>query len=154
MATVYSVQKTKWDQTTPALKIKTTEIAGRVRIAYGEYEASALTAGDVIEMFNLPSGARVIEGTLFNDALGASTTLAVGHAAYSNADGTAVPLDADEFSAAASSATAGARAIANTLALGAGTVIDADENGYPVTVTLAGAAATGTIVLIMKYVVD
>ena len=37
MATVYSIQKTKWDQSTPKVSIKTNEKAGRIRMAYGEY---------------------------------------------------------------------------------------------------------------------
>ena len=37
MATVYSVQKTVWDQTQPSKKNKPNELAGRVRIAYAPY---------------------------------------------------------------------------------------------------------------------
>ena len=154
MATVYSVQKTAWDQTQPSKKIKPSETGGRIRVAYALYEASSLADGSVIEMFNLPNGARVLEGTLTHDALGGSTTLAVGHAAYSNADGTAVVLDADEFFAAAGSNSITTVAGAVTSALGRNTVIDADATGYPVTVTLAGAAGNGTVELQMYYVVD
>ena len=154
MATVYSVQKTKWSQNNPTERVNTNEQAGRIRIAYALYEASSLSADDVIEMFNLPNGARVLEGTLTHDALGSSSTLSVGHAAYANADGTAVALDADEFFAAAASTSITTVAVAATSALGRNTVIDADGDGYPVTVTLAGAAGTGTIELQMYYVVD
>ena len=35
-----------------------------------------LSAGDVIEMFVLPDGARIISGSLAHDTLGSSTTLA------------------------------------------------------------------------------
>jgi|15BtaG_2_1085339.scaffolds.fasta_scaffold51125_2 hypothetical protein len=154
MATVYSVQKTKWNQNVPSDKIKPNETGGRVRIAYALYEASSLSAGDVIEMFNLPSGARILEGTLTHDAMGSSTTLAVGHAAYKNADSTVVALDADEFFAAAASTSITTVAVAVTSALGRNTVVDADGDGYPVTVTLAGATGTGTVELQMLYVVD
>ena len=153
MATVYSVQKTVWDQTQPSKKNKPNELAGRVRIAYALYEASSLASGDVIEMFNLPDGARVLEGTLTHDAMASSTTLSVGHAAYNNAAGTAVVLDADEFFAAAAS-TAITTAVAATSALGRNSVIDADYSGYPVTVTMGGAAGTGTVELQMLYVID
>lgn len=152
MATVYSVQKTKWDQTSPAQNIKPNEMGGRVRIAYASYEASAEQSD--IEMFNLPNGARVLSGELVHDALGASTTLSVGHAAYNNADGTAVALDVDEFKAAAASTSITTVDIAATSALGKNTVIDCDDTGYPVTVSLAGANGTGTIELTMYYVVD
>jgi hypothetical protein len=153
MATVFSTQRTN-ARAVPSTKNKANELGGRVRIAHGVYEASSLSAGDVIEMFVLPDGARIISGSLAHDALGNSTTLAVGHGAYNNAAGTAVALDADEFKAAASSASAGKADIAATLALGSGIEIDADQDGYPVTVTLAGASATGTIELTMLYALD
>ena len=154
MATVYSVQKTAWDQTQPSKKIKPNESGGRIRVAYAIYTASSLAAGSVIEMFNLPNGARVLEGTLTHDAMGGSTTLSVGHAAYNNADGTAVALDADEFFAAAASTSITTVAVAATSALGRNSVLDADATGYPVTITMGGAAGTGTVELQMYYVVD
>lgn len=75
MATVYSSQKTDWDQSLPSVNIDTREQKGRVRIAFASYEASALQIGDVIEWFNLPNDARILGGRLYYDALGASTTL-------------------------------------------------------------------------------
>ena len=81
MATVYSTQRTN-ALANPVVNNKTNEIGGRVRIAHGVYEASSLASGDVIEMFKLPNGARIISGSLAHDALGSSTTLSVGHAAY------------------------------------------------------------------------
>ena len=101
MATVYSAQKTSWSQNNPTDKIKTNELAGRVRIAYATYEASALSIGDVVEMFNLPNGARIVSGSIAHDALGSSTTLAVGYAAHTNAAGTAVSAAAAAYKAAA-----------------------------------------------------
>ena len=154
MATVYSVQKTSWDQTTPSKKIKPNESGGRVRVEYALYEAASLASGDVIEMFNLPDGARVLEGTLTHDAMASSTTLSVGHGAYTNAAGTAVVLDADEFFAAAASTAITTVAVAVTSALGRNSVIDANYAGYPVTVTMGGAAGTGTVELQILYVVD
>ena len=154
MATVYSVQKTKWNQNVPSEKIDTTELAGRVRVAHAEYEASSLASGDVIEMFNLPNGARIVSGRLAHDALGSSTTLSVGYAAHNNAAGTAVSASAAAYKAAASSASAGAANVANTIALGENSVVDADKDGLPVTVTMGGAAGTNTIQLTMFYVLD
>jgi hypothetical protein len=153
MATVYSTQRTN-SRATPVVMNKTNEMGGRVRVAHGVYEASALAADDVIEMFRLPDGARILTGSLAHDALGASTQLSVGYGAYANANGTTVALDAGAFKAAASSASAAKADIAATLALGSGIEIDADDEGYPVTVTLTGAAATGTIELTVLYVVD
>ena len=93
MGTVYSVQKTKWDQNDPSEMIKPNETGGRVRVAYGLYEASSLAADEVIEMFNLPNGARILSGELVHDALGSSTTLSVGHAAYTSSADATVALD-------------------------------------------------------------
>ena len=154
MATVYSVQKTKWDQNVPSQKIDTTELAGRVRVAFAEYEAASLAINDVVEMFNLPNGARIVSGRLAHDALNSSTQLSVGYAAHTNSAGSTVALDADAYKAAASSASASAANVANTIALGENSIVDANKDGLPVSITLTGAVASGTIQLTMFYVVD
>jgi len=154
MATVYSVQKTKWNQNVPSEKIETTELAGRVRVAFAEYEAASLAINDVIQMFNLPNGARIVSGRLAHDALNSSTQLSVGYAAHTSSAGSTVALDADAYKAAASSASASAANVANTIALGENSVVDANKDGLPVSVTLTGAVASGTIQLTMFYVVD
>lgn len=153
MATTYSAQKTKWDQDLPTTRIKPNELGGRVRIAYASYEAAAVAVG-TIEMFNLPNGARILSGEVVHDALGASTTVSVGHEAYNTSAGVAVVADVDEFKAAAASTSIATVAIAATSALGRNTVVDADKDGITITVVTAGAAATGTIELTMMYVVD
>jgi len=154
MATVYSIQKTKWDQNVPSEKIETTELAGRVRVAFAEYEAASLAVNDVIQMFNLPNGARIVSGRLAHDALNSSTQLSVGYAAHTNSAGSTVALDADAYKAAASSASASAANVANTIALGENSIVDANKDGLPVSITLTGAVASGTIQLTMFYVVD
>ena len=154
MATVYSVQKTKWDQNVPSQKIDTTELAGRVRVAFAEYEAASLAINDVIQMFNLPNGARIVSGRLAHDALNSSTQLSVGYAAHTSSAGSTVALDADAYKAAASSASASAANVANTIALGENSIVDANKDGLPVSITLTGAIASGTIQLTMFYVVD
>jgi len=154
MATVYSIQKTKWDQNVPSEKIETTELAGRVRVAFAEYEAASLAINDVIQMFNLPNGARIVSGRLAHDALNSSTQLSVGYAAHTNSAGSTVALDADAYKAAASSASASAANVANTIALGENSIVDANKDGLPVSITLTGAVASGTIQLTMFYVVD
>ena len=154
MATVYSIQKTKWDQNVPSEKIDTTELSGRVRVAHAEYEASSLASGDVIQMFNLPNGSRIISGRLAHDALGSSTTLSVGYAAHNNAAGTAVSAAAAAYKAAAASTSAQKVDILATIALGSGTETDTNEDGVAVTATMGGAAGTGTIEVTIKYVVD
>ena len=75
MATVYSTQRTTLTQDDPSDFVKANELSGEVRVAHGTYEASSLASGDVIEMFALPDGARILQGQLAHDALGSSTTL-------------------------------------------------------------------------------
>lgn len=153
MATVYSTQRTN-SRAIPVVMNKANELAGRVRVAHGTYEASALASGDVIEMFVLPDGARILQGSLAHDALGASTTLSVGYAAHTNAAGTAVAASAAAYKAAAASTSAQKVDILATLALGSGTEIDANEDGVAVTATMGGAAGTGSIEVTILYVVD
>jgi hypothetical protein len=146
-----SIQQAKIDST-PSQKVKTNELSGRVRIAFAEYEASAEQS--TIHMFSIPNGARLLSGTVAYDALGSSTTISVGYAAHTKADGTTQALDVDEYKAAAASTSAESVAVLDTIALGKNTVTDADKDGVPVTVTLAGANGTGTIQLQMLYVID
>ena len=153
MATVYSAQRTN-SRATPVVMNKANEMSGRIRVAHGTYEASSLASGDVIEMFIMPDGARLLEGSLAHDALGSSTTLSVGYAAHTNAAGTAVSAAAAAYKAAAASTSAQKVDIIATLALGSGTELDANEDGVPVTVTMGGAAGTGTVELTIKYVLD
>jgi hypothetical protein len=146
-----SIQYTKI-VSVPSEKVDTNELSGRVRIAFAEYEASAEQS--TVTMFTIPNGARILSGSVSYDALGASTTIAVGHGGYTNPSGTAVALDVDEYKAAAASTSAETVVSADTMALGRNSVVDADEDGIPVTVTLAGADGTGTIQLQMLYVKD
>ena len=83
-----------------------------------------------------------------------STTLSVGYAAHTSSAGAAVSLSAAAYKAAGSSASATAANVANTIALGENSIVDANKDGLPVSVTLGGASADGTIQLTMMYVVD
>ena len=137
---------------TPSEKLDTNELHGRVRVAYADFTADA--AQETINMFKLPDGARIIGGRVNHANLGTSTTLSIGHAAYVNAAGTTVAADVDAYKAAAASTTATSSDALVTMALGKNAVVDANEDGLPVTVTLAGANGTGTIQLQMFYVLD
>jgi hypothetical protein len=145
-----SVQFTKTVDT-PSVKLSTTELHGRVRVAYADFTAAG--AQETINMFRLPDGARIIGGRVNHAALGSSTTLSIGHAAYVNAAGTTVALDVDEYKAAAASTSLTSFNIAATTALGENSVVDAPE-GLVVTATTAGANATGLITVQMTYVLD
>jgi hypothetical protein len=63
MATVYSAQRTN-ALAIPSVNNKANELGGRIRVAHGTYEAASLAADSVIEMFILPDGARLLEGSL------------------------------------------------------------------------------------------
>ena len=154
MATLYSTQKTKWSQNVPSEKIDTNETGGRIRIAFADVTLASAAIADVVQMVNLPNGARLIDGYLTNAALGSSTTLSVGYAAYKNAAGTTVALSAAAYLAATSTSSAARTDILATIALGAGSVVDANEDGLPITITVGGAAATGVVQVAIRYVVD
>ena len=132
-------------------KISTTELHGRVRVAYADFTAAG--AQETINMFKLPDGARIIGGRVNHAALGSGTTLSIGHAAYTQADGTAVSADVDEYKAAAASTSLTSFNIANTTALGENSLVDAPD-GLIVTATTAGNDATGLITVQMTYVLD
>ena len=136
---------------TPSVKLDTNELHGRVRVAYADFTAAG--AQETISMFKLPNGARIIGGRVNHAALGSSTTLSIGHAAYDNAAGTTVAADVDEYKAAAASTSVSAFNIAATTALGENSVVDA-PNGLVVTATTAGGDATGLIEVQMTYVLD
>ena len=137
---------------TPSVKLATNELTGRVRVAFAEYEAAGEQG--TINMFVLPNGARIVRSRQAHDALGSSTTLSVGHAAYVTAAGVAVAADVDEYLAATASTGAVGHDVANTIALGENSVTDANEDGVTITVTMAGGNCTGTIQLSMFYVLD
>ncbi len=68
--------------------------------------------------------------------------------------GTTVAADVDEFKAAAASTSITTVGCCLTAALGLNSVVDADADGIPVTVSLAGANGTGLIELTMTYAID
>ncbi len=152
MTIVYSSHRTT-SLTDPVVMNNANEMGGRIRVAHGTYEASSLADASTIEMFVLPDGARLLEGSLAHDALGAGTTLSVGYAAHTSSAGAAVAASAAAYKAAAASTSAQKVDILATLALGSGTETDTNEDGVAITVTNANTA-TGTIELTIKYVVD
>ena len=100
----------------PSVKVKTNELAGRVRVAFAEYEAA--TEQSTITMFVIPNGARLLSGAVSHDALNTSTTLSVGYGAHTKADGTTQALDVAEYKAAAASTSATSSDVLVTMALG------------------------------------
>ena len=136
----------------PSQKVNTTELAGRVRIAFAEYEADAEQS--TVNMFVLPNGARITEGRLGHDAMGTGTTISVGFAAHKKADGTDVSASAAAYLAATVSTGAVGHDIASTIALGENSLVNADGDGMIVTATLGGGNHTDTVQVRLYYVVD
>lgn len=118
------------------VKYPDSSVAGaRLRAWVDEYDASAAQIGDTIAIARLPAGARVVDVIVAHDGLGASVTFNVGDAA-----------SASRFLSAGDGANAG--------------IYNMDEQGgfahryaaeSDVLLTIAGAAATGTIKTVVTY---
>lgn len=104
---------------------------------YDYYEASALADASTIKIATLPKGAKIVGVTLAFDALG-SATLAMGDS-----------TTADRYITATSVASAGRTQAINIDGLGyvIGTATD-DEH---ILLTVASAAITGTIKVVIDY---
>ena len=137
MGTVYSDIRTS-ERALPREAVSVTKQYGRKRGGHAVYEASSLAANEVIELHKLPDGAKLYPFCkLICDDLGTGVNISVGYAAYTKADGTAVAADPDAFLASTDVASAATTTdFANTLALGAGTLVDANEDGFVITATI------------------
>lgn len=143
MATVKGVNRTIADATGVAHTLKPGKFAGHVSVMVDTYEAAALPSGDIIELGgDLPVGAQVLGGILYYDALGASTTLKVGDAESTG-----------RYLAATATSTAGATVLnlADGVEFEVTEVPTATTPHSQVLVELGGAAATGTIKLVLFY---
>ena len=131
MATVSGVNYTKITAE-PVEHILPRDAHGRVRVMYDSYEASSLASGSTIQLWKLPVDARVIDFKVWHDALGSSSTLALGDAG-----------DVDRLHAAAASSSAGIMIPAvGRIDTMAGYTYTAETI---VSLTTGGAAITGTI---------
>ncbi len=154
MATVYGVNRTKAMTPTGANQLSPGALNGRVRVAHDTYECSSLAAGSIIEMFELPVGAQIIEIILHTDNLQNNTTIAVGD--YEDADRylDAVDCGAAEVTKMMGTATGNIAGrfykidqtyTGKTVGSGTDTII---------TLTTATGEATGTITLSVLYTTD
>ncbi len=83
MATLYGVNATKRDVTTPSVKINVNNQGGRVRHAYDSYTLLAEAAiGDIIKLMKLPAGAKLIDARLIAPSDGLTGQWDLGWAAY------------------------------------------------------------------------
>ena len=136
MATYYSDVRTAL-ASKPSSPVQGTLRGGKVRVRVSKIEAVALAIGSLLEMDALPVGARLLQGFLVADALGDSSTLALG-------DGTT----ANKYLAATSTASASRTALTPP--------IGSLEAGYTAAekfiLTTAGAEISGTVMLVLQYV--
>ena len=109
-----------------------------LHVASTTFEAASTAANSVVNLFKLPDNV-VIQGIKLQfDALGAGVTVDVGDA-----------LDADRYIDGANVAAAGTN---NALTIdGLGYRIGTNEGDDVVTLTILGAAATGTIKAVCYY---
>ncbi|ANS03920.1 staphylocoagulase repeat protein [uncultured Mediterranean phage uvDeep-CGR2-AD3-C191] len=141
MATVYADKYTDHFQTSPPSKAHASLWGGRLKVQYGLYEASSVGAGSIIYFFKVPANATVWDINLHFDALGSSSTLAVGDSG-----------DIDRYIDATDSSSAGA------VNMGEGANIDGfgylNSSETDIYITTAGATISGTIKMSVVYSVD
>lgn len=102
---------------------------------------AAQAAGDVIRFTDLPAGSEVLNVEVVNDAMGASTTLALGYEYIDVNDGAAAPA---AFKAATSTSTAGKVTTSfHPIQL---------ERPFRLIGTIGGAAMTGKLTAIVTYI--
>lgn len=120
-----------------------TVTGGKERIAFFSILSTGVAQNDTIQLAKLPKGARILGGSLIAEALGASTTIALGtDVALSDASSSATAIAAGvaNLLAATDVSAASNTAFAATFALGAGSLCTAGET--TVIATVAGAAPT------------
>lgn len=105
---------------------------GNLSLAEGQVTLAAAAIGDVVELLELPIGTRIYSVDVVSAALGANTTVAISV-------GDHALLPAFNTAAAVVSSTPVAPYTTAT-------------QGEKVKATIAGAAATGSLTVIIKYV--
>lgn len=143
MGTVYGVNRTL--KNTGTVNTIEPEVNGNgVKWIFDSYEASALAAGSVIQLFgqDLPAEARIVDWIIDHDALaGAALTLQFGTLA-----------DPNGFMAEANSFAADKKNFTDDgVAASLGFEIEAGD-GQTLTITTSGSTATGTIKVAVAYV--
>jgi hypothetical protein len=152
---VYGVNATLASNTTPALKVKSKDRHGRVRVSYDEYEASGTVAPCQICLGWVPAGARLLGIRLQYDALGNGSTLSVGD-----------QFDCDRFLTAVGSGSAnmvggcGTSLVIGAVNLTSTLGLHGTRMGYEfpcdtdILVTSNNVSLTGTIKLFVTYSTD
>ena len=142
MASVLGVNATKAADPSPSNILDPGTLGGKVRVLIDSYEAAALAAGSDITIGKaLPSGAIIVGIAIATDALGAGVTVEVGDANTSD-----LYLAATVCTSATST-----NAIATD---GLGYVVGTAADDDTILVTTGVGAATGTIKVVVTYVVE
>jgi len=143
MASVKGVNATKAADPQAANILDPGLLGGKVRVMIDKYEAAALALGSDITVGKaLPSGASVIGVQISTDALGAGVTVEVGDSDTSDRYIAAV----DCTGATTTVSTLGADAL--------GYVIGTNSGDDTILITTGVGAATGTISIVVLYVVE
>lgn len=149
MGTVYGVNKTKLLSPIGSNILDGGLNKAKVVTMYDTYEASALAAGSVIKVCDkIPVGAIVTRIDVVFDDLGTGNTIDVGDA-----------LDVDRYVDGADVATAASSASFPNATCIAGVgyqIVDtgvASTSSNQIQITVLGAAATGTIKVLVQYAI-
>ena len=116
------------------------EYGGQVRSIYDTFECSGITTGSTIALPTIPNASKVIGIYLAWDALGSSSTIALGDA-----------LSSGRYAAAAASTSAGTNSAIALTGLNYEIGTTATDNVPLVTIT-AGTSINGTVSVVIFYV--
>ena len=125
----------------PVVNADSGEWSGKLRVQFDTFEASSLASGSDISVARLPKGAKVYDIVVHFDAVGGSTTISVGDSGA-----------AARYIAATSTSSAGQMSMSQEGAIdGVGYENTAETD---VLLTTGGGSITGTIKVVVMYVVE
>ncbi len=110
---------------------------GNLACIQASYTAASLAAGSTIRMVKVPAGATVVDGYITHDAMGASVTLSLG----------------DEDNATRFRAATAASSAATKVEFNQAVPYTYTAEKW-LTVTVGGAAATGTVKFVVYYIME
>lgn len=146
MAELFGVNTTLYDNSTPSRFAMPGDQGGVQQVMSDTIELAAASIADTMVMGRIPANCIVSECKMVFDALGASTTLAVGSRDVAVATAN---LDVNRFIVATDTSSAGVVEMVET-EITSGFLYN-PTNEQHVYMTLAGGAATGTVKLILTY---
>lgn len=139
MADVNGVNYDKAFVAQPREQVSATEYGAKIRRVRDRYEASSLASGDDIRVGRISKGSQIVGGSIYHDALGASTTLQVAIRGLKS--GTEILLG----STGSTSSAGRIDLLSVILASGGNFVTPEATEESDIIVKMGGAAGTGTI---------